>query len=168
LPKLSHEGSKNTVWVTEWILLPNKSPMLFTFATIIHDHMFYRYPSHVRDKHIMKNLFLLLPLIGGLFLFSNQVYGQRQTESYRVEQEKQQVQNQKSRDDAKMSDLKDLRNNSKVKAKEARRIEKDANSALRESKKSIRAEKSAQKARANATKQAEKASKAKIKSDSNR
>lgn len=115
----------------------------------------------------MKNIFFLLPLIGGFFLLSNQVYGQGRSETYWVEQEKQQVKNQDSRDNAKMSDLKDLMQDSKAKAKEARRIEKDAQSALRESKKSVRAEQSAQKARANATKQAQKASKARIKSDNN-
>jgi biopolymer transport protein ExbB/TolQ len=142
-----------------------------TFATITRDSMLYRYPSHMQDKHIMKNLFLLLPLMGGLFLFSNQVNGQQQTETYRTEQEKQwekqQVQREKARDDARMTDMKDFRKDSKAKAKDAKRIEKDANSALRQSKKSVRAERSAQKARANATKQAEKAERARTKSDNN-
>jgi cell shape-determining protein MreC len=66
-----------------------------------------------------------------------------------------------------LSDLKSEKKATKAKAKEAQRIENEANDAARESKIAYRQEKKAQRAREQADKQAKKAAKARTKSDKN-
>lgn len=66
-----------------------------------------------------------------------------------------------------LSDLKAERMHTKSKAKEARRVEAEANDAARESKIAYRQEKKAQRARAQADKQSKKAVKARKISDRN-
>lgn len=74
-------------------------------------------------------------------------------------------QERKSSDD--LSNLKSEKNKTKAKAKEAQRVENDANDAAHESKVAYRTEKKAQKARIQADKQAKKAAKARTTSDNN-
>jgi hypothetical protein len=66
-----------------------------------------------------------------------------------------------------LSDLKSEKKNTKAKAREAQRVENEANDAERESKIAYRQEKKAQKAREQADKQAKKAANARTKSDKN-
>jgi hypothetical protein len=66
-----------------------------------------------------------------------------------------------------LSDLKSEKKVTKANAKEARRIENEANDAARESKIAYRQEKKAQRAREQADKQAKKAANARTKSDKN-
>jgi len=80
----------------------------------------------------------------------------------------QNLQNQQeSKDKYKMDNAKDASNDTKAKAKEAKRLEKDATNASDQSKKALRQEKKAQRTRANADEQAKKASTARDKSNSN-
>lgn len=64
-----------------------------------------------------------------------------------------------------LSDLKSDRDNTKAKAKEAKRVERNANDAARESDIAYRSELRAQKARKKANKQAKKAARARVQSD---
>ena len=66
-----------------------------------------------------------------------------------------------------LSDLKSEKNETKAKAKEAQRVEDDANDAARESRVAYRTEKKAQRVRVQADKQSRKAEKARTKSDKN-
>jgi hypothetical protein len=74
---------------------------------------------------------------------------------------------EKTKDDNRMADAKLDRKQTRVKAKNAQRIENDANDAARESKYAVRAERRAQRSRKQANKQADKALKARAKSDQN-
>lgn len=66
-----------------------------------------------------------------------------------------------------LSDLKSEKKETRARAREAHRVENDAQVAARESKIAYRQEKKAQRAREQADKQAKKASKARTKSDNN-
>lgn len=79
----------------------------------------------------------------------------------------QEVQREKVKDDNRMADAKLDRKETKAKAKNAQRIENEANTAARESRYAVRSERKAQKSRNAANKQAEKAKNARIKSDKN-
>lgn len=78
-----------------------------------------------------------------------------------------QAQEQSTKDRNRMADAKLDRKETKAKAEDAQRIEKDANDAARESRYALRAERRAQKSRKQADKQAAKASEARIKSNKN-
>jgi hypothetical protein len=77
------------------------------------------------------------------------------------------MQAQNTKDKTRMADAKFDRKQTKAKAKEAQRIERDANDAAKESKYAVRSERRAQKSRRQADKQSEKATKARNKSNSN-
>jgi hypothetical protein len=77
------------------------------------------------------------------------------------------IQVQNTKDENRMADAKLDKKQTKAKAKDAQRIENDANDAARQSKYEVRAERRAQKSRKQANKQAEKAAKARDKSNSN-
>jgi hypothetical protein len=80
----------------------------------------------------------------------------------------QNLQNQQqSKDQYRMDNAKDASNDTKAKAKEAKRVEQDATNASDQSKKALKQEKRAQKSRSKADQQAKKASKARDKSDNN-
>lgn len=64
-----------------------------------------------------------------------------------------------------LSDLKSEQKQTKIKAEEAQRVERNASDAARESKDAYRAEQKAQKSRNKADKQAKKAAKARAKAD---
>lgn len=74
---------------------------------------------------------------------------------------------QQIKDDNTMADFRHDRKRTKAKAKEAQRIQNEANAAARESKYALKSERRAQKARKDANRQAEKASDARNKSDRN-
>lgn len=74
---------------------------------------------------------------------------------------------QKSNDENRLSEAKLDRKQTKAKAKDARRVEQEANNAARESKAAVRTERKAQKSRREATRQAKRASDARAKSDKN-
>ena len=77
------------------------------------------------------------------------------------------VKDQDRKDSDNLSDLKSEKRETKARAKEAQRVESDANDAARESKIAYRQEKKAQRARDQADKQSKKAANAKTKSDKN-
>lgn len=77
------------------------------------------------------------------------------------------AQAQSTKDKNRMEEAKLDRKQTKAKAENAQRIEKDANDAARQSRNAVRAERRAQKARKQATRQAEKAADARDKSNSN-
>lgn len=74
---------------------------------------------------------------------------------------------QKAEDAASIRELKEERAETRMKAREAQRVERDANDAATESRNAYRAEKKAQKARLKADAQAKKASRARDRSDQN-
>ena len=74
---------------------------------------------------------------------------------------------QSTKDRNRMADAKLDRKQTKAKAEDAQRIEKDANDAARESRYALRAERRAQKSRKQADKQADKAAEARVKSNNN-
>ena len=76
-------------------------------------------------------------------------------------------QEQNTKDRNRIADAKLERKQTKAKAEDAQRIEKDANDAARESRYALRAERRAQKSRKQADKQAEKAAEARVKSNNN-
>lgn len=78
-----------------------------------------------------------------------------------------QVQTQKAEDLQNMTDAKNERSETKAKAKEAQRIEGEANDAAKQSKNALKSEKKAQKQRNKADKQADKAKASREKSDLN-
>lgn len=80
---------------------------------------------------------------------------------------RQEAQVQNRKDENRMADAKHDRKETKAKAKNAQRIESEANDAARESKNALKAERRAQKSRKQADKQAEKASDARNKSNKN-
>lgn len=79
----------------------------------------------------------------------------------------QAVEDQDRKNADNLSDLKSEKRETKAKAKEAQRVEGEANDAARESKIAYRQEKKAQKAREQADKQSKKAARARTKSDKN-
>ena len=105
-------------------------------------------------------------LVAGTFLIS-ELYAQEQREVTQNDTVTEQVKNQETLDAERISNAKSDKKATKAKAKEARRVESDANDAARESKNAYRAEKKAQKSRKKADKQAESAENARNKSDQN-
>jgi hypothetical protein len=123
----------------------------------------------------LKTISLTL-ILSALSLFSYELYGQERTEMSKQERDRLdslqkvdiQVQEQQKADDKNaMDDAKSATIQTKAKAKEAQRVERDANAASVESKKALKMEKNAQKARKNADQQSQKASEARDKSDKN-
>lgn len=129
-----------------------------------------------------KNNTVVTLAFGALSLLSAQLYGQAQSERsehqiyqrdslntadslQRVSENERQA--SQARDESTLADYRDNRNQTKAKAREAQRVESEANAAARESRSALRTEKRAQKARKDADRQAEKASKARIRSDKN-
>ena len=81
--------------------------------------------------------------------------------------QKQAVEDQDRKNAENLSDLKSEKMETRATAKEAQRVEDEANDAARESKIAYRQEKKAQKARQQADKQSKKAAQARTKSDKN-
>ena len=119
---------------------------------------------------------LLLPVL--LFSISGRVTAQDSSaRNYRdnrrsdslanVYNEQEAAKSQQRKDSENLSGLKSDRKETKAKAKDAQRVEGEANDAARESKMAYRKEKKAQKAREKADKQTKKAKKARNKSDEN-
>lgn len=67
-----------------------------------------------------------------------------------------------------LSDLKSKKTDTKAKAKEAQRVERNATNAAVDSRKAYRSERKAQKSRQDADRQAKRAKKSRIKSDNNK
>lgn len=117
----------------------------------------------------MKMKFTLLALTFGACTFlTSHLYAQEQqpvvTQDATVAE---QVKSQDKLDEERMAEARSDRKATKAKAKDAQRVESDANSAARESKNAYKAEKKAQKARKKADKQAKSAEKARNKSNEN-
>lgn len=125
------------------------------------------------DEKFMKTKAVVLTLLLGSALFgANVTVAQEHSDSIlsradsiQATMETREAQEVKDRES--ISDLKQERAETKLKAKEARRIEREANDAATESRDAYRSEKKAQKARKSADAQAKKASKARDKSDEN-
>jgi hypothetical protein len=118
---------------------------------------------------------IITVLLAGTSLFASPVFAQEsglsqqqrnQRDSAEVATQKE-IQVQNNKDENRMASAKLDRKQAKAKAKNAQRVEKDANDAARQSKYEVRAERRAQKSRKQANKQAEKAAKARDKSNSN-
>jgi hypothetical protein len=114
-------------------------------------------------------------LLAGTSLFASRAFAQEsgmsqqqrsQRDSAEVATQKE-IQVQNNKDENRMASAKLDRKQAKAKAKNAQRVENDANDAARQSKYEVRAERRAQKSRKQANKQAEKAAKARDKSNSN-
>lgn len=107
--------------------------------------------------------------------FTIGVYGQSQPlmtrdehqhmDSLEIAQKTAQQQEEKDKDN--LSDMRKSSREAKAKAKEAQRLESDANDAAKQSRNAYKAEKRAQKARKQADRQSRKAAEAKRKSDNN-
>lgn len=121
------------------------------------------------------NTILVTASLIGLSFFGSQANAQQ---NYMSQSERDQAdstkaatvaeaQGQTARDADRMAEVKNDRKRTKAKAKNAQRIENDANAAARESRYAVRAERRAQKSRQQADKQADKAGKARDKSDKN-
>lgn len=128
----------------------------------------------------MKNKIVICALLFGVVLLfiSHSTIGQDTKTRSKAENEridslataynKQRAAEDVDRNNSKnLSDLKLEKKETKAKAREAQRVEGDANDAARESKIAYRQEKKAQKARAQADKQSKKATRARTKSDRN-
>ncbi len=111
-----------------------------------------------------------------LSLFSAELYGQEQNEVGKTQighadsldaASQKEIQTRKAKDESTIADYRYDRNRTKAKAKEAQRVQSEANTAARESRYALRAERRAQKARRDADRQAEKASNARVRSDRN-
>jgi hypothetical protein len=122
------------------------------------------------------NTTILTLAISGLMLFTGNVYAQEYSNTSTEElnrmdsvadREKEQARIQQRKDSETIADFRYDKKQTKAKAKEARRIEAEANDAARESKLAYRNEKKAQKLRKQADKQADKASQARDKSNRN-
>ena len=122
----------------------------------------------MRATKFMKLKFTLfaLILITGTFLTSK-LYAQEQHAVTQNATVTEQINDQETLDKERMADAKSDKKATKAKAKEAQRVESDANDAARESKNAYRAEKQAQKARRTADKKAKSAEKARDKSNQN-
>ncbi len=91
----------------------------------------------------------------------------KQMDSIQAVYERDKAQTQRAEDVEKMTDAKNEQSETKAKAKEAARIEGEADDAAKQSKNALKSEKKAQKQRKQADKQAEKAEAARDKSDLN-
>ena len=130
-----------------------------------------------KKNHMKINTIFFTMIIGAFMLLSINAYGQDPTEMtqnesdrmdrFKTEYEDEQIKKQETSNKTSIEELQDQRNASKVKAREAKRIQLDANKALRQSKKALAAEKTAQKARKDAIKQNQKSLDAIEKSDGN-
>ena len=110
----------------------------------------------------MKHKAIILTLAAASF-FAGQAFAQDSN----VMTPAQEAQVQNRNDENRMADAKLDRKETKAKAKEARRIENEANDAAHQSKHALKAERKAQKSRKQANQQAQKASNARDKSDKN-
>jgi hypothetical protein len=126
----------------------------------------------------MKTIKIILPLTFCVVtLFTIQASAQEQTQVSKTEEtqmdsmktvyERDQMKTQRELDSDRMTDVRNERGETKAKAKEAQRVENNANEAAKESKDALRAEKKAQKLRRKADKEAESAEDAREKSDRN-
>jgi hypothetical protein len=114
----------------------------------------------------LKFSLLAMILVAGTFLTS-ELYAQEQQEVTQDDTVAEQVKDQGVLDEERLSDAKSDKKATKAKAREAQRVESDANDAARESKDAYRSEKKAQKSRKKADKQAQSAEEARDKSDQN-
>ena len=108
--------------------------------------------------------------VGALSLLINAAHAQTtemNTSDSLAMYKKEVKQSKKEIDAEKMNALENANRISTEKAKEAKRIQQEADTAAKESSDALKAEKKAQKARANADKQAQKASQAREKSNDN-
>ena len=119
---------------------------------------------------------ILASVMGGALFISNNAVGQDQpmsemtyesNDSLQTSAEREFIKVQKENDADNLSDLKVKRENTKIKAREARRVERDANDAAVESRNAYRTEKKAQRSRKKADAQAKKALRARDKSNKN-
>jgi hypothetical protein len=119
---------------------------------------------------------ILTLTLSTLSLFAYYLYGQDRTEMSKLERDRMdslqkvdlKVQEQQIAEDKNAIDnAKNASIQTKAKAKEAQRVERDASAASSESKKALKMELNAQKARKNADQQSQKASDARDKSDKN-
>jgi hypothetical protein len=131
----------------------------------------------------MKKKYTVITLaFSALSLFSAQLYGQAQYEYgaheiarrdslntadslNRISEKERQA--SQAKDESTLADYRYDRNQTKAKAREAQRVESEANAAAKESRNALRSEKKAQRARRDADRQAERASRARIRSDRN-
>lgn len=112
--------------------------------------------------------------LGGFLFFTHHAVAQEQSVTNTENQDQDSARNANERqaeqveqDAESMKDLKQERAQTRTKAKEARRLERDANDAAVESRNAYRTEKKAQRTRKSADAQAKKARKARDKSDEN-
>jgi hypothetical protein len=136
--------------------------------------MFYSYAGQPFMKFKTTILALALTTVSS---FTIGVYGQSQPlltrdehqhlDSLETAQKANQAQLQDEKDKDNLSDMRKSKRETKAKAKEAQRLESDANDAARQSKNAYKTEKRAQKARKQADRQSRKATEAKRKSDNN-
>ena len=125
----------------------------------------------------MKNQKIVLTIaLGALSLLSHKLYAQQQVEPGKDKvahmdsvqtAAHEETQAQKKKDANTIAEYQFDRKETKAKAKEAQRVENEANTAARESRYALRSEKRAQKARKDADTQADKASRTRVKSDKN-
>jgi hypothetical protein len=114
--------------------------------------------------------------VGAASLFTTHAFAQSSGDTTQAERDKKdsvetvalkEAQTQSTNDKNRMAEAKLDRKQTKAKAEDAQRIEKDANDAARQSRYAVRAERKAQKSRKQATKQAQKAAQAREKSNNN-
>jgi hypothetical protein len=114
--------------------------------------------------------------IGAAFVFTSHASAQSTGDMTQAERDQKdsletvtlmEAQTQNTKDKNRMAEAKLDRKQTKAKAQNAQRIERDANDAARESRYAVRAERKAQKSRKQATKQAKKAADARNKSNNN-
>lgn len=128
----------------------------------------------------MKKKSLVLALILPALVFLNihdvvaqETAAERAAEKERIDSlviaidQKEVIEENQRENSEELSNLKSEKRNTKAKAKEAQRIEGEANDAARESKSAYRKEKKAQRTRESADKQSKKAAKARAVSDEN-
>jgi hypothetical protein len=129
-------------------------------------------------QHNMKfTTAILISTLGATSFFAIESFAQERPLMTRAEHQrmdsletvitKEQQQTQKGQDDANLRDMKQSRNETKAKAKEAQRVEMEASDAARESKSAYKTERKAQKARKQADRQAQRAAAARNKSNKN-
>jgi hypothetical protein len=127
--------------------------------------------------------FILASVLGGVLSISNNAVGQdrplsgityesndslqKSNDSLQKSAEREYIKVQKKNDADNISDLKVEREKTKMKAREAQRVERDANDAAVESRNAYRTEKKAQRSRKKADAQAKKALRARDKSNKN-
>lgn len=132
--------------------------------------------SYAGHKSMKLNNTILTLAISGLLLVTGNLQAQEYSEMDREElerldsvaaHEKDQARIKQEKDSEKIADFRQDKRRTKAKAKEAQRIEAEANDAARESRIAYRNEKKAQKMRKEADKQADRASRARNKSERN-